>query len=110
MSSFFARTARRIPLLPRALDVLAPNRSAAAATRRNTREAYEAVYDSDRLVAEYLSPGRLEFYRELVGVLAPLEPRSVIDVGCGTGHLLRLLVDALPIPAERVVGIDHADA
>ena len=45
--------------------MLAPNRSAAVATRRNTREAYETVYESDRLVAEYLSPERVEFYEEL---------------------------------------------
>jgi trans-aconitate methyltransferase len=110
MRSVLARALRSVPVLPRVLDAFAPNRSAAVATRRNTREAYETVYGSDRLVAEYLSDERVEFYEELAEKLSQLEPRSIADVGCGTGHLLRLLVDRLPTPPERVVGIDHAEA
>ena len=110
MTSFLVTVARRLPLIPRLLDVLAPDRSAATVTRRNTREAYETVYDSDRLLAGYLSPERKAFYDELAAILAPLQPQSVIDVGCGTGDLLRLLVDRLTPPPERIVGIDHAEA
>ena len=90
--------------------MLAPNRSAAAVTKRNTREAYEAVYASDRLLADYLTTERVVFYEELAEIIAPLAPRSVVDVGCGTGDLLRLLVERSASPPERVVGIDHAEA
>jgi 2-polyprenyl-3-methyl-5-hydroxy-6-metoxy-1,4-benzoquinol methylase len=110
MTSLLVRLARRIPLLPRALDAVAPGRSAAAVTRQNTREAYDKVYESDRLLSEYITTERLQFYDELVGHLAPIEARRIVDVGCGTGHLLRLLVDRLSIAPDLVVGIDHAEA
>ena len=37
-------------------------------------------------------------------------PRRVIDVGCGTGHLLRFLVDRLSIRPEVVAGVDQSSA
>lgn len=77
-------------------------------TRKNTRRAYDRVYDDDRLLTEYLSPGRAAFYAEVAELAATCHPGSVVDVGCGPGNLLRALVDrATP---ERVVGIDYAAA
>ena len=62
------------------------------------------------LLNEYLSPERFEFYEELATIFAPLAPRRLIDVGCGTGHLLRLTVDRMAVAPERVVGVDHSEA
>jgi 2-polyprenyl-3-methyl-5-hydroxy-6-metoxy-1,4-benzoquinol methylase len=83
---------------------------AASVTRKNTLEAYDSVYDSDRMLDEYLRPERLEFYDELATIVAPLAPHSVLDVGCGTGHLLRFLVDRMQTSPERIVGVDHSEA
>jgi 2-polyprenyl-3-methyl-5-hydroxy-6-metoxy-1,4-benzoquinol methylase len=87
------------------------NRRAATApniTRKNTRRAYERVYGDDRLLSEYLGPERVAFYEQVASISASERPRSVIDVGCGTGNLLRALVEkAAP---ERVVGVDYASA
>src|SRR5437763_1183805 len=77
-------------------------------TRRNTRRAYERVYGDDRLLNEYLAPGRVAFYTELAEFAATQSPRSVIDVGCGAGNLLRAVVEKAG--PERVVGIDYAAA
>jgi len=85
-------------------------RSARNLTRKNTLRAYNRVYGSDRWLAEYLGPERLKFYEQVAERCAPLAPRRVIDVGCGTGHLLRFLVDRLPANPELVVGIDHSPA
>lgn len=77
-------------------------------TRRNNRRAYERVYGDDDLLAEYLAPERVAFYEEVAEISADPQPRAVIDVGCGTGNLLRAVVDkTMP---ERVVGIDYARA
>jgi 2-polyprenyl-3-methyl-5-hydroxy-6-metoxy-1,4-benzoquinol methylase len=77
-------------------------------TRKNTRRAYDRVYGDDRLLDEYLGPERVVFYRDVAEIGAARQPRSVIDVGCGAGHLLRELAErAAP---ERIVGIDHSTA
>jgi len=104
------RVVRRIPYARDALDVVAPTRSVATLTEENTLAAYDRVYSSDRLVREYVNPERVAFYEELAALFAPLAPRSVIDVGCGTGHLLRLTIDRLAAVPERVVGVDHSEA
>jgi 2-polyprenyl-3-methyl-5-hydroxy-6-metoxy-1,4-benzoquinol methylase len=77
-------------------------------TRKNTRRAYERVYSDDALLGEYLAPERVEFYREVAEACAAWRPRSVIDVGCGTGNLLHAIVERTS--PGRVVGVDHARA
>ena len=83
--------------------VTAPN-----IARRNSRRAYERIYGDQRLLNEYLGPERLLFYAEVAETAAREHPRSVVDVGCGAGELLRAVVErGAP---ERVVGIDYAAA
>ncbi|MFL5958805.1 MAG: class I SAM-dependent methyltransferase [Gaiellaceae bacterium] len=77
-------------------------------TRRNNRRAYERVYGDDSLLSEYLGPERIAFYETVAEISARERPRAVIDVGCGTGNLLRAVVEKTS--PERVVGIDHAEA
>jgi 2-polyprenyl-3-methyl-5-hydroxy-6-metoxy-1,4-benzoquinol methylase len=87
---------------------VAHERSTKNITRKNTLRAYNRVYRSDSLLAEYLAPSRLEFYDEVAEKCARLTPRRVIDVGCGTGHLLRSLVDRVTVAPELVVGVDRS--
>jgi 2-polyprenyl-3-methyl-5-hydroxy-6-metoxy-1,4-benzoquinol methylase len=112
-----ARIARRIPYLPPAVRFVqdwykdwrvAHERSVRNITRKNTLRAYNRVYRSDLLLAEYLAPARLAFYDEVTESFARLTPRRVIDVGCGTGHLLRSLVDRMPVEPDFVVGVDRS--
>ncbi len=75
----------------------------------NDRAAFEAIYRSRRLRREYLAPQRLAFYEAIAATCAAFEPRSVVDVGCGTGAFLAELLRQCST-LERVVGIDHARA
>jgi trans-aconitate methyltransferase len=84
----------------------AHERSAKNLARRNTRRAYDRIYASDDLLAEYVTDERRRFYREVADRCAALRPSRAIDVGCGTGHLLRELVDR--VDGIEVCGIDHA--
>jgi len=77
-----------------------------ALTRSNTRRAYDALYGSRELLDEYLDASRLAFYDEVAAACAELRPASTVDLGCGSGHLLRALLDRLP--EARALGVDHA--
>ena len=80
--------------------------SSAALTRTNSRRAYDALYGSRELLDEYLAPSRLAFYDEVAAACAELRPASAVDLGCGSGHVLRALLDRLP--EVRALGVDHA--
>ena len=65
-----------------------------AITTSNTREAYELLYRSPDHLAEYLGPGRIEFYDEVADYCAAYAHGNVIDLGCGSGHFLKALKSA----------------
>ncbi len=79
-----------------------------ALTRTNSRRAYDALYGSPELLEQYLDPSRLVFYDEVAAACAELRPASTVDLGCGSGHLLRALLDRLP--EARALGVDHASS
>jgi 2-polyprenyl-3-methyl-5-hydroxy-6-metoxy-1,4-benzoquinol methylase len=100
---------RRLAAANKARDfVNARAHTARNVTRGNSRSAYQKLYSSDKLLAEYLAPERLDFYDVVAAVAAELEPSSVVDVGCGTGHLLRALLDRREI--ADAAGFDYAPA
>lgn len=84
--------------------------------RLNTREAYDLVYGRDDLLAQYLEAGRLAFYEEVADYCAQLVAQHhrraslrVVDLGCGTGHLLFTLWQRLRSRLSvELWGIDHA--
>lgn len=84
-------------------------RSARSVTRRNDRKAYEQLYRSPELLADYLQPSRLRFYDEVADVCAGFRPTSIVDVGCGTGHLLAAVLRRT-VPEPKTLGIDYADS
>lgn len=85
-------------------------RSARNLTRRNSRRAYEKLYAADDLLAEYLGPERLAFYEEVASIAASYAGHSVVDVGCGSGNLLRQVLDRTVdsgATVDRVLALDH---
>jgi trans-aconitate methyltransferase len=106
---FVIRATQTIPGLRHAVNRLR-QRSAVNIARKNTLDSTNRIYGSDWLLGVVLSPERLAFYDELARIFASRAPRSVIDVGCGTGHLLRFTVDRMSVVPRRVVGVDHSEA
>jgi 2-polyprenyl-3-methyl-5-hydroxy-6-metoxy-1,4-benzoquinol methylase len=82
--------------------------SAARTTRANTKSAYERLYGSTELLADYLRPSRLAFYDEVAAVCAAFSPRSLIDVGCGSGQLVNAIAQRVE-NLERAVGVDYTN-
>jgi 2-polyprenyl-3-methyl-5-hydroxy-6-metoxy-1,4-benzoquinol methylase len=92
-------------------------RSAIDIVKTNTKEAFELFYTQRDFIDKcYLAPGRLESY-DLVakycrGILSTRDPSNtvhVIDLGCGTGHMLKALRDELQaVPHLELLGIDFA--
>lgn len=78
------------------------------------REVYEAIYgQDDSLTSGWFStvdgspipqPQMQSWLDDIVGKLRALSPRRVLELGCGTGMLLRELAPEL----ERYVGVDFS--
>lgn len=47
------------------------------------------------------------FHQRIVEVVRPLEPKTILDAGCGEGYLSRVLLDHLP--GVEVVGVDLSE-
>lgn len=45
-----------------------------------------------------------EYGKELLALLAPQPAESIIDIGCGTGHLTRMIAES----GARVIGLDSS--
>ena len=72
----------------------------------NTREAFDRIYGTPELLHEYLGPERLAFYDEVAARCAGIGAlRSVVDVGCGSGHLLAAVLSRVGL-APLTVGVD----
>jgi SAM-dependent methyltransferase len=75
----------------------------------NDREAFETIFADAELVQEYLVAERLDFYENVAAFCERFAFRSVVDEGCGTGHLLAAVARRSP-GIDRLTGIDFAAA
>ena len=79
----------------------------------NNPEVFEQMYASPQLLEHYLDKERLAFYKLVASKIGRFfgdekKGLSCLDVGCGTGHLLKEL-RAVGF-AGRLVGVDTASA
>jgi 2-polyprenyl-3-methyl-5-hydroxy-6-metoxy-1,4-benzoquinol methylase len=77
-------------------------------TEHNSRENMDAFYADPRLLEQYFDRDRLAFYEDVSGAVAGLgvSPASLLDVGCGSGHLLERL--RRQFPAADLLGVDFS--
>jgi 2-polyprenyl-3-methyl-5-hydroxy-6-metoxy-1,4-benzoquinol methylase len=87
-------------------------RSVRNVARHNTRRGFEKLFAADDLLSEYLGDERLAFYEEVASIAAPYVHGSVVDIGCGSGNLLRAVLDRVVASrgyaVERVLALDYA--
>ncbi|WP_038031230.1 class I SAM-dependent methyltransferase [Thermonema rossianum] len=93
-----------------------------SAIEHNTRQRTNEYYSNEEAVRQYLSPDRLQFYKEVISLVrekvSELTARKaqqsvqIGDVGCGPGDLLAYLTDSLE-PAGAgyaMTGLDFSEA
>lgn len=91
------------------LDPAARSIAKGLSTRaHNSRENMDAFYADPHLLTHYFTKERLAFYTQVRQQLEQLElrPANVLDVGCGSGHLLAGLKDLYP--AAGMTGVDFS--
>jgi len=76
--------------------------------QHNSRENMDAIYADPNLLTHYFTKERLAFYQQVSERLMRLKilPADVLDVGCGSGHLL-MEVKKL-FPAAQLQGVDFS--
>lgn len=118
--SFFYRALNRLlcgagfqlTRLPQSDTVINPaERSIArglSTKEHNSRENMDAFYNDPQLLTHYFTKERLEFYQGVRERLAALQlqPATVLDVGCGSGHLLAEIRRLYP--AADLLGVDFS--
>lgn len=70
------------------------------AIKANTRSNWNTWFSNEKYLKEYATPERLSSYKETIKLCenegANFQNGNIIDVGCGTGHLLRELKKSHP--------------
>lgn len=76
----------------------------------NSEKSWNKLFSNSKFLKSYVGVERLKFYEELVQEISKridLQRISIIDIGCGTGHLLKLLAERFP--NTKLMGVDFAD-
>jgi len=86
--------------------------------KSNSKKAFDYFFDQDEFIEnDYLCQARLNFLANVaeycksvaIGTDGEADSLNVIDVGCGTGHLLLALSTRLSKP-PRLYGLDFSDS
>ncbi len=77
----------------------------------NSLESWNSLFNNKRFLKSYIEPGRISFYTELVDKIKKSNTlentNSIIDIGCGTGHLLSEIKKHYP--NIKLIGSDFSE-
>ncbi len=89
------------------------NESIIDVIKYNSKENAELFYASEKSVNNYISVERLNFYEEILRLLTDRHKidlsnqKNIADMGCGTGHLLKIISERYP--KTKLSGFEISD-
>ncbi|MBS1517257.1 MAG: class I SAM-dependent methyltransferase [Bacteroidetes bacterium] len=83
-----------------------------SAFHHNTPERMNDFFSDPEHLENYMSEVRLEFYKQIRDYFKEknidLNDKEILDVGCGTGHLLMFISEYFKV--KKMFGLDFSDA
>lgn len=105
LSVFGLQLVRQSKIVNKSFDIKSP-------LDHNTEKRMNDFFSDAQLVEQYIDSSRQEFYRAVIAVSqkngAEFNEKSILDVGCGTGHLLSFL--NVTFPESTYSGLDFSEA
>jgi 2-polyprenyl-3-methyl-5-hydroxy-6-metoxy-1,4-benzoquinol methylase len=79
---------------------------------QNTVRINDCFYRDPEVMAAYYQGHRLEFFQQIVALInklkCPLKNKSILDIGCGSGHLIKYISESFS--PKSVSGYDFSPA
>ena len=76
----------------------------------NSIHKINEFYNDENLLKDYINEDRISFYKEVALHLSKakihMEQKHVVDVGCGTGHLLHYVSEIFPF--RKATGLEYS--
>jgi len=76
----------------------------------NSRENMNEFFKDENLLTDYINEDRISFYKDVAFQLSnariDLDQQHVVDVGCGTGHLLHYISEAFKF--KKATGLEYS--
>lgn len=76
----------------------------------NSLDKINEFYTDENLLKDYINEGRIRFYKEVAAFLRKrnidIQNKKVVDVGCGTGHLLHFMKEEFGF--EDITGLEYS--
>ena len=105
LSVFGLQIVRQPKVVNKGFDITSP-------LEHNTEKRMNDFFSDAQLVEQYIDSSRQEFYRAVIAVSqkngTEFNNKSILDVGCGTGHLLSFL--NVTFPESTYSGLDFSEA
>src|SRR5688572_5064263 len=80
------------------------------AIEHNSKDQMDKFYSDDETLMNYFDRERIEFYKEIVNLAKDRDifsgVQSIVDAGCGTGHLLHYLQQEFGF--QRATGLEYS--
>lgn len=78
----------------------------------NSLEGMNKFYSNLKVVEKYVDSERIAFYNSVINLLIDkgieIEHKNIVDIGCGTGHLLKLIGENFE--TSNLLGLEYSNS